>query len=389
MRLLHTADWHVGRSIRGRSRANEFAAALNEVVRIALDEHVDAVLIAGDVYDHRVPSPESDGLVFETLVRFYEHSLPVVVIPGNHDSPQRLEALASLLRPIRVHVVPRVVPPSEGSVVELDSRTGSERAVIACLPFVPERRYGEAARLFEGPDTWYQSYAEGVGGLTQAMARSFRPDRVNVLMAHLFTDGALVSGSERDIALGIGMIYAVSPNRLPGTATYIALGHVHRPQAVGRAPAPARFAGSLLQLDFGEKGQSKSVTIVEAAPGRPARTHEVTLSAGRPLVEIRGTLDDLRAAAAGLGNAHVHATVVTDGPVPGLADTVRETLPNAVDVEVDYPRTDGAPPAPKLSSLDPLEQYVAYHRSVYRTDPSDGKIAAFNDVLEIERGALD
>jgi DNA repair protein SbcD/Mre11 len=257
------------------------------------------------------------------------------------------------------------------------------------LPFVPERRYGDAARLFEGPDTWYQSYADGIAGLAQAMARAFRPDRINVLMAHLFTDGALVSGSERDIALGIGMIYAVSPNRLPSTATYIALGHVHRPQAIGRSPAPGRFAGSLLQLDFGEMGQSKSLTIVEASAGRPARTHEVTLSAGRPLVEIRGTLDELRTAAAGLGTAHVRATVVTDGPVPGIADAVRDALPNAVDVRVDFPRADAGPPAPKLSSLDPLDQYVAYHRSVHRTDPSDDKVTAFNDVLALERGAVD
>src|SRR5262245_2625572 len=111
MRLLHTADWHVGRSIRGRSRSEEFATALDEVVGIAVEEVVDAVLVAGDVYDHRSPAPDADALVFDALVRLHEADIPVVLIPGNHDSALRLEALSRLLRPIGVTVVPRVTPP--------------------------------------------------------------------------------------------------------------------------------------------------------------------------------------------------------------------------------------------------------------------------------------
>src|SRR5437588_8804568 len=111
MRLLHTGDWHVGRTIRGRSRTEEFADALREVVGIARQENVDALLLAGDLYDHRSPAPEADALVFEALVRLHEAGIPVVAIPGNHDSAMRLEALAMLLRPIGVTMVPRVASP--------------------------------------------------------------------------------------------------------------------------------------------------------------------------------------------------------------------------------------------------------------------------------------
>jgi len=194
--LLHTADWHIGKAIRGRPRTDEFAAALQDVVGIAVQEAVDVVLVAGDMYEHRSPPPEADSLVFDALVRLYEAGIPVVAIPGNHDSAHRLEALAKLLRPIGVAMIPRVVPPGPGSVVELPSRDGSEAAVVACVPFVPERRFGDAAALFEGAESWYQSYAEGLGGILAAMAESFRPDRVNVLMAHLFTDGAIPGGGE-------------------------------------------------------------------------------------------------------------------------------------------------------------------------------------------------
>src|SRR5690242_13382168 len=119
MRFLHTSDWHVGRAIRGRSRAPEFEDALHEVVGIAVDEGCDAVLVAGDLYDHRSPAPEADALVFEALVRLHEAGIPVVAIPGNHDSAARLEALSKLLRPIGTTVVPKVAPPERGSLVEV------------------------------------------------------------------------------------------------------------------------------------------------------------------------------------------------------------------------------------------------------------------------------
>src|SRR3990170_7882362 len=106
MRFLHTADWHVGKAIRGRSRYEEFAAALEQVVGIAVDEGVDAVLLAGDVYEHRAAAPEADSIVFDALLRLHDAGIRVVAIPGNHDSALRLEALGKLLRPIGAKVAP-------------------------------------------------------------------------------------------------------------------------------------------------------------------------------------------------------------------------------------------------------------------------------------------
>ena len=383
MRLLHTGDWHVGRTIRGRSRAEEFADALREVVGIAREEAVDAVLLAGDVYDHRSPTPEADALVFEALVRLYEASIPVVAIPGNHDAASRLGALAQLLRPIGVVVVPRVVPPSDGSLVEVASRDGSEIAQVACLPFVPERRFGDAAALFRATEAWYQSYAEGMGRLIEAMCEPFRPDRVNVLLGHLFTDGAIPGGGEHQITIGIE--YAVSPSRLPATASYVALGHVHRPQAVRGAPSPTRYAGSLLQLDFGEREQTKSVAIVEAHPGVPAKVREVALSAGRRLVDVRGTVDEVLAKGRGLPDAHLRVEVLTQGPVPGLNDRVRDELPNAVDVRISYERVEAEPAGPPISSLASRDQFISFYRTEHGVDQVSAEVLdAFDEVAELE-----
>jgi exonuclease SbcD len=384
LRFLHTGDWHVGKTIRGRSRIDEHAAALDEVVAIAVEHAVDAVLVAGDIYEHRAPSPDADAVVFDAFLRLHAAGVRVVAIPGNHDSAPRLEALGKLLRPIAVEAVARVLPPERGGVVEVPSREGSEIAEIACVPFVPERRFGDAAALFEGTQTWFASYAQGMGELLAAMTGGFTPGRPSVLLAHLFTDGALVApgGGEREIT--IGMAYAVPPSRLPGRVSYVALGHVHLPQAVRGSSAPARFAGSLLQLDFGETGQRKSVSIVEVRAGKPAAVEQVPVSAGRELRDLRGPLDAVLVEGARTGDAFLRVFVETDGPVPGIADRIRGELTNALDVHLVYERGDAAPGAAPVSSLDPREQFVAYYGAEHAAEPSAGLLDAFDEVLELE-----
>ena len=385
MRFLHTADWHVGRTIRGRSRADEFAAALDQVVAVALDEGVDAVLLAGDVYEHRAPGPEADELVFDAFLRLHDAGIRVVSIPGNHDSPIRMGAFSRLLKPVGVEVAARVAPPTEGGIVVVPSRDGSEEAEIACVPFVPERRFGDAAALFEASEAWFQSYAQGMGELLGAMASGFTAGRIPIVMGHLFTDGALVTpgGGERELTIGIA--YAMAPSRLPGDAAYVALGHVHLPQAVKGSPAPARYAGSLLQLDFGEAGQKKSVAIVEASPGKPARVREVPITAGRALRDVRGTLDEILEQASSFGDAWLRVFVTTEGPVPGLGDRVRDELPNALDVVPVYERGEerGGGSVP-LRTLEPRDQFVAYYRAHHQAEPVEPLLAAFDEVHELE-----
>ena len=381
MRLLHTSDWHVGKTIRGRSRLDEFEEALLELTSSAVEERVDVVLVAGDLYEHRSPAPEADSLVFETLVRLHHAGIPVVAIPGNHDSAVRMEALAKLLGAIDVVMVPRVLPPEDGGLIEIPSRDGREQALIACVPFVPERRFGDAASLFQATADWYQSYAEGMGRVFGAMTAPFRDDVVNVLMAHVFTDGAIPGGGEHQVTIGIE--YAVSPARLPATASYVALGHVHRPQAIRGAPSPTRYAGSLLQLDFGETEQTKSVAIVEATAGRPAKVREVPLSAGRRLLDVQGTLDEVLERGAALEDAYLRVFVHTDGPVPGINERVRDALPHAVDVQLRYERKEAEIDGPPLSSLQPRDQFLSYYRREHGVEDAPADLmAAFDEILE-------
>ena len=210
------------------------------------------------------------------------------------------------------------------------------------------------------------------------MARAFRTDRVNVVLGHVMIDGAKMGGGEQELT--IGMAYAVSPTRLPATASYVALGHLHRHQTIRRAPCPARFAGSLIQLDFGEVDQDKSVVLVEAKAGKPAKAQELPLSAGRRLIDVTGTLDDILAMSETAEDSYLRVRVKTEGPVPGIAERVREVLPNAVVVELDYERDAHDRPEGGVRTLQPRDQFVHYYQHAHEADPDPALMVAFDRV---------
>jgi exonuclease SbcD len=198
-------------------------------------------------------------------------------------------------------------------------------------------------------------------------------------------DGAQVGGGERELHLGA--VYAVKPQALPGNANYIALGHVHRPQEIA-APSPARYAGSLLQLDFGERGQEKSVALIEAHPGRPAHVETVPLSAGRRLRDLEGTLAELQTLATDAGDDYLRVRVHLEGPLPGLTRQVREILPNALEVVPVYPERERTETARRLGNLSPQLLLKEYYQATY-SSPIPKPVAELFDELqeEVERAA--
>lgn len=348
MRLLHTGDWHVGKLLKGRSRDEEHAHALDEILDIARRERADALLVGGDAFDQPVPTPESERLVWEMLARCCAEAIPVVLIGGNHEQPRKLLALQALLDPLRVFVRPEPVGPTQGGVIELPSRDGKEIAQIAVLPFPAETRIAQASNLFDPAEQWYQAYAERVARMLEILAAAFRADRVNILLAHLMVSGGLVGGGERPAHLLD--VYGVAPQRLPAGAQYIGLNHLHRPQRVPTA-AWCEYSGSPLQLDFGEREQDKRVVIVDARPGRPVEARSVPLAAGRRLLEVRGTLAALRSRAAELRGAWLRVVVEVPAPTPGLAPLVKDFLPDALEIRQEYPAQADSQPRTRTAAV--------------------------------------
>jgi exonuclease SbcD len=379
VRFLHTADWHVGKTLRGRSRLDEFAQALDQVHRIAVEGKVDAVLIGGDVFDSPMPPPEAEKLVYDFLARLIPEGISCVVIAGNHDHPRKLAALQGLLEGLGIHVRAEVRPAGAGGVVSLPSRDGREEARIAVLPFVPERKVVDACQVMAPENEWFETYAARLEEILRFLTRDMTPSTVNLVLAHLMVHKGLVGTGER--ALHLGQVYALNPQQLPGNVQYIGLGHLHRPQEV-LAPSKTRFAGSLLELDFGEKEQQKSVVIVEAKPGSAAGTELVPLAAGRRLRDVEGTLGELIALAPEMGDAFLRVRVRVESPVPGVAEQVKELFPNALDVSLVSEAPAPAAPGRDRRSLRPLELFADFYRRKNEADPSPELLKLFDDVME-------
>ena len=323
MRLLHTSDWHVGRKIRGRSRADEHRAVLSEIVDIARDRLVDITLVAGDLFDISSPSPEDESIVYRALLDLAEIG-PVLVVGGNHDSAARLEAVKPLLDLGRITVVARPSRPADGGVTIIES-LGLK---VACLPFVSQRGIVKAAEIMDlDPDQHAQSYEERLRRIIAGLTDDMGTDTVNVLSAHLTVYGATSGGGEREAHI---FGYAIPPQAFPGSLSYVALGHLHRQQRISYS-APVWYSGSPLQLDFGEVGDEKGVLVVEAEPGKPASVDAVVVESGTKLVQIRGSLEQVVARASEVEGSYVKV-LLDEQARAGLNEEVREAIPGAVDV---------------------------------------------------------
>ncbi|MGV3488355.1 MAG: exonuclease SbcCD subunit D [Tuberibacillus sp.] len=279
MRLMHTADWHLGRTLEGRSRHEEQERVLIEMCQIAESEEVDAVIMAGDVFDSVNPPAQSETLFYEIMKEMSaDGRRPIIVISGNHDSPERIEAASPLARSHNITLVGHPVR----EAVKVGVPMAGEILNMAALPYPSESRLHEVLSEINDDELIRKAYDERIGFLLKEHARAFQPDHVNIVMSHLFIAGGSESDSERPIQ--VGGAYTVTPPSLSVGSQYIALGHLHRPQTLKGFDAPARYSGSPLAYSFSEANQAKSVTIIDVAPGERAQVKEVILNSGKPLV---------------------------------------------------------------------------------------------------------
>jgi exonuclease SbcD len=394
VRFLHSSDWHLGRTVRGQSRASEHEAALQQVLHHARDQQVDCVLVGGDVFDTSAPSPESEAIVYNFFRELYGLGIAAVVIAGNHDHPKRLDAVALLLDSLRIHT--RGVPQGPaGALIEVPSRDGKEKALVATLPWVNERDAVDFDRLPMEQGAPLQQYAERITRILDSLARGFRPDTVNVMLAHLLVDDSVVGigGGERELHMSMG-IYGVRREALPVAAQYTALGHVHRPQTLRPSP-PVAYSGSLLQLDFGERDQQKYVNLVEVHPRLPAEVTQLPITAGRQMVDVGTpfegvTLNELAQYRDHAETSWLRVYVDIETPVPSLAQLVRAELPSAVHVERSRKGEESLTAlAAARQSLGPEELFGRFYESKLGRShaPAPETMALFRRLLEEERDA--
>jgi exonuclease SbcD len=332
VKFLHTSDWHVGKTLKGRDRLDEQKAVLAEIVRIAQASEVDAVLVAGDVYDSTAPSAPAQHLVNQTLLSLRQTGAEVIVIAGNHDHGPTFEAFRPLMRVIGITVAGHVRAPENGGVVSFKARSDGADTQVAILPFLSQRYAVRAADIVGNtPSQNVRAYDELTRQIIASLTGGFNAGQVNLVMSHVTCIGGVFGGGERP-AQSI-FEYSVPAAVFPVSAHYVALGHLHRRQALA-APAPVHYSGSPLAVDFGEQDNTNVVCLVEAAPGVPARVTDIPVTSGRALRTVRGTLAELQAQADSFGDDYLRVWL-REPARAGLRDAAVEILPNALQVRID------------------------------------------------------
>lgn len=294
MKILHTADWHIGKLLEGKSRLEEQRIVLEQFVSIADTTNADVICIAGDVFDNGHPSAGAEMLLYHTLKELSKQGQRLVVlIAGNHDQPSRLEAIVPLAREhgIIIYGTPRTkIPSGKYGNFEIESleegvfsfSCKGEKAVFACIPYVSEKTLNEVLyREEDGDEKRAADYAEKIGELFQKKASWYQEDTINVLVSHVFTLGCKKDGSEQGMMLGNS--YLLSPEVFPEKAQYVALGHVHRPQKVIGSHGRIRYSGSPLPYRLQETVIAKQCSLVTLHPQEEAVVKEFYFDNPKPI----------------------------------------------------------------------------------------------------------
>lgn len=384
MRIVHTSDWHVGRRWKGIQRLDEMEAVLDHLAEFIEREVVDLVLHTGDVFDSRNPPAEAERLVNRFFVRVGKAGAHMVVIAGNHDDPQRLDARSLLSEYANVQILGRPRSAQQGGHRVVSTRIG-EKAVVGALPFASAGAWVSALDLAGDEASARSKYARMFQRAVQNLSQPFQADAVNLLMAHTHLEGAVFGESERRVH--IGEDWAATAQTLPTSASYIALGHIHKPQKVG-GTLPAYYAGSPLQMDFGEVEQEKTFVVVTAKPGKPAQVEHVKYEGGLPLVDLRATLAELeRTADEHRDRCWLRVTVPLAERDPDINRKVRDLLPNALIVKTELPEAEKHPTMRLAEGASPAEQYSAYYLHEHQAEPDPDVLDAFQQLHAAASGS--
>lgn len=268
MRVLHTSDWHIGRTLYGRKRYEEFEAFLTWLTETIQQNEIDALLVAGDVFDTSAPSNRAQELYYRFLCRVAASPCRhVVVIAGNHDSPSFLNAPKELLKALDVHVIGSSSEALEDEVLVLRNEHGDPELIVCAVPYLRDRdiRVAEAGesvedkerKLIDGIRTHYAA----VAALAEQKREELGVDIPIVAMGHLFTAGGQTVDGDGVRELYVGSLAHVTAGIFPACFDYLALGHLHIPQKVNGSEI-IRYCGSPLPMGFGEAKQQKSVCQV-------------------------------------------------------------------------------------------------------------------------------
>lgn len=342
MRLIHTADWHLGRIFHGVHLTEDQAHVLDQLVELARETRPDALLVAGDVYDRAVPPPEAVTLLDEVLFRLVlDLEVPVVLIAGNHDSPDRLGFAARLLAGEGLHVFSSLS--DDPGRVTLRGRYGPVH--IYALPYAEPAVFRERLDCEEISDHNTAMFA-----MVDRVRRVHPTGERSILMAHAFVLGGEESESERP--LSVGGAGTVGANCFKGL-DYVALGHLHRPQGAG--DDRIHYSGSLLKYAFSEASHTKSVNLLEMDAKGSCNIERIRLTPRRDVRCIEGTLKEVLKGEQGGESRedYLMVTLLDREPILDAMGKLRSVYPNVLHME-----------RPHLTAFGEVRGNIGDHRAL-------------------------
>ncbi len=409
MKILHTADWHLGKKLENCSRLDEQRLVLDEICNIAHTQNVDAVIVAGDLFDNFNPSAEAQQLLYSTLFSLSDGGRRLVVaIAGNHDSPERIEvpdAFARICGILFVGYPNADIKPFEtehGVKMTKSDKGFAEFQLPRCefplrlllTPYTNEIRL----KIYLKDEDSEESLRQVLAKHWQNLANAYCDDLgVNMLVTHLYMmqehdpSPPEEPDDERPI-LHVGGAQAVFATNVPTQIQYVALGHLHRFQTIARQPCPMVYSSSPLAYSFAEANQVKNVVIIEANPSQPVSYQAVPLSAGKPL--LRGRFDNVTEALTWLAdnqNAWVQLTMVTENYLEA-ADKKRliaahEGLIGIIPEIKNSKKTITFSQSADLQAQTMEEIFIDYFKTRKESAgqaPSEGLLALFKEIVATE-----
>jgi exonuclease SbcD len=334
LKVLHTSDWHLGRSLYDRKRYDEFGLFLDWLAEFIQIQKIDVLLVAGDIFDTSTPSNRAQELYYQFLTKVaHSECRHIVITGGNHDSPSFLNAPRELLRFMNVYVIGAMTDNLEEEVILLHDNFKNPEAIICAVPYLRDKdirtvEYGEKMedknrKLVEGLIAHYKE----VGNI--ALKRQIDSPNIPIIgMGHLFTSGSKTTDGDGVRELYVGGAAYVNENSFPECFDYMALGHLHIAQKVGNSESK-RYCGSPVPIGFGEAGQEKKVIVVEFEHNLPVITEHV-IPTFQKLERITGNAEKIMTKIGNLktegSNAWLEIDHTASETIAGFRDLVYETI---------------------------------------------------------------
>ena len=388
MKILHTADWHIGQKLHERSRLDEHEQFLDWLLETIQARKVELLLVSGDIFDTSLPSAEATNLYYRCLYRlFNETDTYTVITAGNHDSARHLEAPREFLKMGRIHVIGLA---NEASKCVLPFPPDNPRVMVAGVPYLSETDLPHVS--YETEIERNDRYRERLKSFYAECVSAMPTELPKILMGHLFVQGGQVTDSERNIQ--IGGATAIHANDFPDGVSYVALGHLHRLQTLKGTDYPIRYSGSPIPLRFNEIGYKKKVYLLEVSDdGTLVQDEDIEIPVFKELCTVEGDEASVTSdAMTGDWNGkYIQVKLQLNSPAVGIGDKIRQAFSErngeVLSVEVELPEAAQGPVISVEEMERPEKIFAQFHKTNFDGEPPDATLMqTFSELLQMVSG---